>query len=308
MQLKDEIDFNEVLKQPIRLFGIIFPYFLAVCVAIGIYYVKNINNVSRTSIAPVIILDSTSFVKDIPMVRSSVILPVDVMKAGKTSKELVDKGAALFKANCVSCHGNNGMGDGPTSLTLNPKPRNFHAKDGWTNGRKISQMYKTLQEGIVKNGMASYNYMPAEDRFALLHFVRTFAADFPVDSAAELMELEKTYQLSKGSVTSAQIPVKLAMQKIAQEVQPAVESIGKKISAVTNGAPERGEQIFVRVARDQKKVFASILSPIVRGKNIDEFVKIVSSDPLNIGFKAEVLRLNAEEWNALYAYLSKVGA
>ena len=269
---------------------------------------KNINNVSRTSIAPVIILDSTSFVKDIPMVRSSVILPVDVMKAGKTSKELVDKGAALFKANCVSCHGNNGMGDGPTSLTLNPKPRNFHAKDGWTNGRKISQMYKTLQEGIVKNGMASYNYMPAEDRFALLHFVRTFAADFPVDSAAELMELEKTYQLSKGSVTSAQIPVKLAMQKIAQEVQPAVESIGKKISAVTNGAPERGEQIFVRVARDQKKVFASILSPIVRGKNIDEFVKIVSSDPLNIGFKAEVLRLNAEEWNALYAYLSKVGA
>src|SRR5437016_6295354 len=34
-------------------------------------------------------------------------------------------GAKLFKANCVPCHGVSGRGDGPTGVTLKPRPRNF---------------------------------------------------------------------------------------------------------------------------------------------------------------------------------------
>src|ERR1051325_67974 len=33
-----------------------------------------------------------------------------------------DSGRAIFEANCVSCHGPTGRGDGPLSRTLNPKP------------------------------------------------------------------------------------------------------------------------------------------------------------------------------------------
>jgi len=34
-------------------------------------------------------------------------------------------GKALFEANCASCHGTSGKGDGPVGAALNPPPRDF---------------------------------------------------------------------------------------------------------------------------------------------------------------------------------------
>jgi len=41
---------------------------------------------------------------------------------------------------------------------------------------------RTLEEGIVRNGMASYNYLPPADRIALAHVVRSFMPAAPVDT------------------------------------------------------------------------------------------------------------------------------
>jgi mono/diheme cytochrome c family protein len=35
---------------------------------------------------------------------------------------------SVFTARCATCHGAQGIGDGPAGLALNPKPRNFHDK------------------------------------------------------------------------------------------------------------------------------------------------------------------------------------
>jgi mono/diheme cytochrome c family protein len=39
--------------------------------------------------------------------------------------EAITKGEMLYQANCSSCHGNTGEGDGPASSGLDPKPKNL---------------------------------------------------------------------------------------------------------------------------------------------------------------------------------------
>ena len=305
MHGNDEIDFLELLKNPIRLFGLTYGYFLVTAGFIGAYYIWNMNDVSKNGIAPVVLKDSTQFVADISMQRGALIPPVNVAEAGRTSKALVDKGANLFKANCASCHGDNGMGDGPSAAAMTIKPRNFHSAEGWKNGRKVSNLYKTLQEGIVQNGMQSFNYLPAEDRFAIIHFVRTFANDFPLDSTAELMDLEKVYNLSKGSQLPPRIPVRLAMLEIEQESQgdsTYAAAIHRSIAGTSHN--DLGGSLAERLCVNTTKLAASLNS--FQNKSVDEFIHIVSIDPVTLGFKSEVTRLSREEWNALFAYLSKL--
>ncbi len=305
MQIKDEIDFKELLKNPIRLFGLSYIYFLLAGGFLGTYYIWNMNDVSKNAITPVVLRDSAQFVLDVPMQRGALIAPVNVAVVGKSSKALIDKGANLYKANCASCHGDNGMGDGLSATAMTVKPRNFHSAEGWKNGRKVSNIYKTLQDGILQSGMPAFNYTPAEDRFAIIHYIRTFATDFPVDSLSELLDLEKIYNLSKGTQLPAQIPVKMALQKVAQENAAEIHAVDKFCESMDEAMQnDAGAKIAMKVSRNENKIATTALA--AQGRGLEEFIRIVSSDPVTIGFKPEVVRLSSEEWGALYNYLSKV--
>jgi mono/diheme cytochrome c family protein len=306
MPPKDEIDFLELLKNPARLFGLSYIYFLTVAGFIGTYYIWNMNDVSKNNVAPVILRDSTQFVMDIPMQRGALIAPVNVADVGRTSKALVDKGANLYKANCSSCHGDNGMGDGPSAAAMAVKPRNFHSAEGWKNGRTVANMYTTLEVGIVQNGMQSFNYLPAEDRFAIIHFIRTFAADFPLDSLTALQDLEKVYNLSKGSQLPPQIPVKLAMQNLEKESAADAKHVDQVSASIhSKKQDDQGAALAKRLSTDSKKIAGAAMA--AQGLSMDEFIRTVSADPVTIGFSPAVARLSRAEWSALFSYLSKVG-
>ncbi|MCB1141651.1 MAG: cytochrome c [Leptospiraceae bacterium] len=85
------------------------------------------------------------------------------------------KGKELF-AQCTSCHGDTGAGDGPAGAALKPPPRNFKAPAAeWKNGKTLEGITKTLKEGIPGSSMASYAYLSEEESSALAKYVLELA-------------------------------------------------------------------------------------------------------------------------------------
>ena len=41
--------------------------------------------------------------------------------------ESVARGGEVYRVNCAACHGDNGRGDGPAAVSLNPRPRDLTA-------------------------------------------------------------------------------------------------------------------------------------------------------------------------------------
>lgn len=60
--IEEEINFQNVLKTPIRWFGIVYPYFIILIVIGGLYYVSNLNSINENKIKPTVI-DSTRIKK-----------------------------------------------------------------------------------------------------------------------------------------------------------------------------------------------------------------------------------------------------
>ena len=302
---KDEIDWRDLVRKPEKLFGYSFIYVLVILVGVGLLYVRNLNTIGKNAVNPSVVQDSTALIKDIPFQSPRVIPPVDIMKVGTSSLEMINKGRELFKANCSACHGDNGQGNGPSASMLNPKPRNFHSLDSWKNGSKVTQIYKTLEEGIPSGGMASYNYLSPEDRFALIHFIRTFANNQPNDSLNDLKRLDRTYQLTKGMDVAGQIPIKKALVSIEKENASSAEQVQKTAKQII-ASNNFGADLLKRVSFDEKKVVTSVVHMKNGVRSVDDFIKVVSANPIQYGFKASVVRLSANEWTELYHYIISV--
>lgn len=93
------------------------------------------------------------------------------------NSELISKGKQLYLSHCASCHGANGEGDGPRAWRLKPKPRDYRDKEAFKNGTSVATLVETLNSGVAGSAMPSFRVMPIEDRYAIVHFVRTLMPD-----------------------------------------------------------------------------------------------------------------------------------
>jgi len=293
LKIEEEIKFKELLKNPLRLFGLSYFYFFVVVLLIGIFYVKNIERISYNTV-PVSYIDSLNIDRDIPEKKGGSMPAVDLKMISNPTEENIAKGKELFNANCKSCHGEKGNGDGPAGAALNPKPRNFHQKEGWTNGNKFSEMYKTLQEGITKNGMAAYEYIPAADRISIIHYIRSLD-QFPKIDDNEVSMLDATYNLSQAVEMPNQIPVKKAIEKIISETPKS--DFDKINSEIKN--------ILVENSVNPQKTFVGI-SKSAKEKSFDEFLTAVFLNPSDFYLRSNVKKISKNDWQKVYSSLSKV--
>ncbi len=305
-ELKPEVDFRDLLRKPAKLFGLGYIYFIVALVVLGILYLMNLNTVGRNSVEPAALQDSSALTQDIPLVMPAVLPPIDVQKAAIASPEAISRGKELFQGNCAACHGETGHGDGPTSATLNPKPRNFLSLDGWKNGSKVSQIYTTLQEGIPGSAMSSYSYMPPADRFALAHYIRTLAPGQPADSPDDLQKLEAAYQLSKGMNRPGQIPIRRAARIYIAEHTADVQLAARLRREIEAEKQDRGAALLRSSASDLGRAVTSLVLHSRQFTGSDDFIAVVSGNPRLFGLRPTINDLPPEDWQAVFAYVNRL--
>ena len=93
--------------------------------------------------------------------------------ATKVTSDLLDKGAGVYKANCVPCHGPLGKGDGPSSATLDPKPRD-HTNRAYMDTLTDQQIAATIVQGGAPKypNMPSHPHIQGENLAAVVAHVR----------------------------------------------------------------------------------------------------------------------------------------
>jgi mono/diheme cytochrome c family protein len=290
---------------PGALFGILYPYVLIIIVIIGLYYVYNLNSVADQKV-PVFIPDTT-VVKDLPVVEARTIPPVDIFKYKNPTPELLQKGKELYTTNCASCHNETGAGGGPASAGLNPAPRNFISPDGWKNGRTLSAIYTTLEEGIEGSAMISYNYMTPEDRIAIAQYIRKqFMTDSPADSDDELKALDQTYNLSSGLNLPAQIPVKSAIEIVANESADKLTKVNNAVLSVEKDKDKSTAGLFKLITNNESLAFSALINSDLWRNDESSFVKFITINVNQNGFNGRVFNLSDAEWNELYNYVKQL--
>lgn len=73
-----------------------------------------------------------------------------------TSRPTEVSGQAVFTANCATCHGEDGRGDGPAAVGLEPPPANF-TDDVWTTGDgSLAAIENTIRNGSPGTAMIAW--------------------------------------------------------------------------------------------------------------------------------------------------------
>jgi mono/diheme cytochrome c family protein len=85
-------------------------------------------------------------------------------------------GKEVYVHQCLSCHGDNGHGDGPAAKDLNPRPHDLGAAN--VIEQSDGALFWKITEG--KKPMPSFEKLISEDeRWQAINYVRTFAPSQP---------------------------------------------------------------------------------------------------------------------------------
>ena len=71
----------------------------------------------------------------------------------EAAKDPVVEAQEIFQVRCVTCHGATGKGDGPGSVALNPKPRNYASAE-WQKSVTDEHLGKIIVEGGAAVGLS----------------------------------------------------------------------------------------------------------------------------------------------------------
>ena len=300
----DEI-LEQIKSNPGVLFSLLYPYMLVIVFAVGLYYLGNIGNVAQQKIPPLI--SEVPEVVDLIVQQPRSIPPVDVKVISISTPELIENGKIIYQSTCAVCHGEDGTGVGPGSVGLNPAPRDFTKHEGWINGETISGIYTTLQEGTANSSMIAYDFFTPEEKFGLIHYMRTtFITDPPVDTESELEALDNIYSLFAGVEVPAQIPTEFAAQFIRDENFAKIEKVNSAYEHILLNDVNHTAKLLNYITGNLQLAFSALANSDNWRGNKNALIIFLTSNVNQNGFNGRIFYLNEDEWSSLYNYLNNI--
>ncbi len=116
--------------------------------------------------------------------------------------ELLELGALVYFQQCAVCHGEAGDGAGMAAENVDPKPRDFRQgtyKFRTTPGGVIptdADIYRTITVGVPGTSMPPWSLLPREERWALVHYLKTFSSRFEEEEATDAIEIPEPMPLT----------------------------------------------------------------------------------------------------------------
>jgi mono/diheme cytochrome c family protein len=98
----------------------------------------------------------------------------------KLDEDTLARGSALYRQNCLHCHGLTGDGRGATAPWVNPHPRDYRqgrfkftssAQEEGARKARREDLLRTIYEGIDGTSMPSFRLLPDDDLEALVSYV-----------------------------------------------------------------------------------------------------------------------------------------
>ncbi|MDF1563647.1 MAG: c-type cytochrome [Deltaproteobacteria bacterium] len=95
-------------------------------------------------------------------------------KAVAYSEESVARGKKVFAMRCYGCHGRRGDGKGPNAPDMLPRPREL-TSTSFMGHVDDMRLFESITYGIVGTGMPPWDYLPENQRWDLVNFIRSIS-------------------------------------------------------------------------------------------------------------------------------------
>lgn len=107
-----------------------------------------------------------------------------------TNSPSITNGKLLFQQNCISCHGQNGFGDGADGKGMDPLPSNFH-EPVRMSAISAFHNFNTIRLGVPGTGMAAFSQFSDKEVWDLAFYTMAIR-HFDVLKASSGKEAPKT--------------------------------------------------------------------------------------------------------------------
>jgi high-affinity iron transporter len=158
------------------------------------------------------------------------------------------RGADVFRANCASCHGTTGRGDGPAAAGLDPKPTDLSGAA--LRDQSPLDYYRRITIGVVGTAMPSFELrLPAQDRWAAALYATLLRLPSPSgDVPPDLQAFATTGRMSDAELLTA--------LEAKEGATPRLEQVAAIRRAQADATATAAAQVFDQVRRQLDSTYA----------------------------------------------------